>query len=102
QAIIDQDAEKGLGKSSISNDKSLMKALYKHAMERDMVQKDLSAFVELPSVGAKWEKGAFDDTTMHRLEKMAKEGFPWADTALILCYTGFRVSEFLGLTRVSY
>lgn len=102
QAIIDQDEAKGLSKSSISNDKSLMKALYKHAMERDMVQKDLSEFVELPSVGAKWEKGAFDDTTMHRLEKMAKEGFPWADTALILCYTGFRVSEFLGLTRFSY
>lgn len=102
QAIIDQDEANGLGKSSISNDKILMKALYKHAMERDMVSKDLSAFVELPSVGAKWEKGAFDDTTMHHLEKMAKEGFPWADTALILCYTGFRVSEFLGLTRFSY
>ena len=102
QSIIDQDEEDGLSKSSISNDKMLMKALYKHAMERDIVHKDYSAYVELPSVSAKYEKGAFDDITMKKLEQLAHDGFPWADTVLMLCYTGFRISEFLQLTRFSY
>lgn len=102
QSIIDQDEANGLSKSSISNDKMLMKALFKHATERDIVYKDYSAFVELPGVEAKHEKGAFDDITMRKLENLASSGFPWADTVLMLCYTGFRVSEFLGLTRFSY
>ena len=102
QAIIDEDERRGLSKSSINNDKILMKALFKYAMERDLVSKDYSAFVDLPVVGAKVEKGAFDDLQIAKLEQLAASGFPWADTALILCYTGFRVSEFLGLTRFSY
>lgn len=102
QDIIDQDEAKGLSKSSINNDLMLMRALFKHARERDLVEKDYTEFVELPQVGAKVEKGAFDDMAMHKLEKLAAEGFPWADTVLMLCYTGFRVSEFLGLTQFSY
>ena len=102
QEIIDQDEKNGLSKSSISNDKILMKALYKYAMERDIVSRDYSAFVELPTVGAKVKKGAFDEATIKRLWALADDSFPWADTVLILCYTGFRVSEFLGLTKNSY
>lgn len=102
QSIIDKDAAAGLSQSSINNDKILMKALYKHAMERDIVSKDYSAFVELPSVGAKMDKGAFTEEQILQLKTLAKDGFPWADTALMLCYTGFRVSEFLSLTKGSY
>lgn len=102
QGIIDQDEAAGLSQSSINNDKILMKALYKHAMERDIVAKDYSAFVELPSVGAKVEKGIFDEAQMKRLEALAQSGFPWADSVLMLCYTGFRISEFLALTPASY
>jgi len=102
QSIIDRDEKDGLSKSSISNDKMLMKALYKHAMERDIVTKDYSAFVELPTVGAKMEKGAFTEAQITQLKMLAEEGFLWADTVLMLCYTGFRVSEFLSLTKDSY
>lgn len=102
QRIIDQDETAGLSKSSINNDKILMKALFQYALERDIVAKDYSAFVELPTVGAKVEKGAFSEAQMARLEELAAAGFPWADTALMLCYTGFRVSEFLALTPASY
>lgn len=102
QRIIDQDESKGLSKSSINNDKVLIKSLYSYAMERDMVMKDYSAFVKLPCVDAKFEKGAFTDLQMKQLEKLAADGFPWADTVLMLCYTGFRITEFLTLTRFSY
>ena len=39
---------------------------------------------------------------MKKLEQLAADGFPWADTVLMLCYTGFRITEFLTLTRFSY
>lgn len=102
QSIIDSDEVAGLSKSSIDNDRMLMKALFKFALERDIISKDYSAFVELPTVKAKHEKGAFTDIQVKMLEQMAASNVPWADTALILCYTGFRISELLDLTRFSY
>lgn len=102
QGVIDRDEADGLSKSSINNDKMLMRALFRFAMERDMIGKDYSEYVQLPSVETKFEKGAFSDLQMKQLEKMVAEGFPWADTVLILCYTGFRISEFLSLTPFSY
>ena len=56
QAVIDRDEKAGLSKSSIRNDKTLMRALFRFAMERDIVMKDYSEFVELPAVGAKHKK----------------------------------------------
>ncbi len=102
QAVIDRDEKAGLSKSSIQNDKILMRALFRFAMERDIVMKDYSEFVELPSVAAKHEKGAFTDGQLRRLEQLVAEGRPYADTILMLCYTGFRVTEFLTLTPLSY
>jgi len=102
QAILDEDASKGASQSLINNDTVLIKALNSFAMERDIISKDYSAFLDIPHAGAKMEKGAFDDLTMKKLEKLAADGFPWADTVLMLCYTGFRISEFLALTRFSY
>lgn len=102
QAIIDRDEAAGLSKSSITNDKLLMRYLFRTALERDIVAKDYSDFVQLPSIGAKYEKGAFTDLQLKELERMAATGVPWADTVLMLCYTGFRITEFLTLTRFSY
>lgn len=84
------------------NDRLLMRALFRYAMKRDILAKDYSAFVEVPTMGAKYEKGSLSDLQIHKLEQMAKEGFPWADTVLILCYTGYRVGELLTLTPFSY
>ena len=102
QRVIDKDKEDGLSMSSISNDHILMRALYKYLMERDVVSKDYSAFVELPRVAAKHEKGAFDDLQIRKLEKLADAGVPWSDTVLILCYTGLRINELLALTPFAY
>lgn len=102
QSIIDDDERSGLSKSTLNNDKVLMKALFKFALERDIVVKDYSEFVQLPQVDAKYEKGSFTDTQLRQIKNMAAAGEPWADTVLILCYTGFRITEFLTLTRFSY
>lgn len=102
QSILDEDEDAGLSQSSINNDAILIKALYSYSMERDIVGKDYSKYLDIPSVGAKKPRNALNDIQIAQLFKMAAEGVPWADTVLILCYTGFRVSEFLTLTRFSF
>lgn len=102
QAIIDRDEAEGRSASSINNVKLLMSALFQYALERDIVVKDYSAFVQMPAVKAKYEKGAFTDEQMDLLWSLSQQGDEWADTVLILCYTGFRINEFLGLTPFSY
>lgn len=102
QAILDDGEAAELSQSSINNDALLIKALYAYSMERDIVGKDYSRYLDIPSVDAKKKKGAFNDLQLHKLEQMAAAGEPWADTVLMLCYTGFRITEFLSLTRFSY
>lgn len=102
QAILDEDEDECRSQSLINNDAILIKALYNCAMERDIVGKDYSAYLDIPSVGAKRPRDALSDLQVAQLAKMAASGVPWADTALILCYTGFRVSELLNLTPFSY
>ena len=102
QDIIDKDEAEGRSQSTISNDKLLMSTLFRFAMERDIIVKDYSQFIVTPTVTAKHEKGAFSEKQITQLTNMAKEGVPWAETVLVLCYTGFRISEFLSLTAQSY
>ena len=102
QSILDEDEDAGLSQSSINNDALLIKALYGFSMERDIVGKDYSRYLDVPSVGAKRPRNSLSDLQVAQLDRMAAAGVPWADTALMLCYTGFRVSEFLRLTRFSY
>lgn len=102
QSILDEDEENGLSQSLINNDAMLIKALYRYSMERDIVAKDYSKYLDIPSVDAKRKRDAFSDLQMAKLEQLARDGFPWADTALMLCYTGFRISEFLELTPFAY
>lgn len=80
----------------------LMHALNEYAMQRDWISKDYSQFVQTPKVDTKHQKGAFTRLEPKRLEDLAASGFPGADSALALCLTGLRTSEFLTLTRFSY
>lgn len=102
QALLDEDEDSGLSQSSINNDALLIKSLYNYAMERDIAGKDYSKYLDIPSVGAKRPRDSLNDLQLAKLSKLAADGVPWADTALMLCYTGFRVSEFLQLTRFAY
>ncbi|MBD5169357.1 MAG: tyrosine-type recombinase/integrase [Oscillibacter sp.] len=102
QSILDEDEDEGRSQSLINNDAILIKALYSYSMERDIVGKDYSAYLDIPSVSAKHPRDALNDFQVAQLAKLAADGVPWADTALMLCYTGFRISEFLSLTRFSY
>lgn len=102
QALLDEAEDMGKSQSTINNIAILVKALYRYAMERDIVGKNYSDYLDIPSVDPIKAKGALNDLQLAQLEQMAQAGVQWADTVLILCYTGFRISEFLSLTRFSY
>lgn len=102
QSILDEDEDAGLSQSTINNDASLIRALYAHSMKHGIVERDLSPYLEVPTVDPKVKKGALNDIQLTQLEKLATAGTPWADTALMLCYTGLRITEFLTLTQFSY
>lgn len=102
QSCIDQAVAGGLAPSTSAKIKVLMGVLNKYAMQRDIILKDYSAFVDLPHAQARQKRDGLDDIQLGKLQQLAAAGTPWADTAMILCYTGFRVSELLQLTPTAY
>lgn len=99
QEIIDTAEENGNSRSSMEKDKALMTILFDYAMQKDIVYKNYGAFVDLPTLGDKTERDAFTDIEMQKIEQSK---VPYADLILVMCYTGFRISEFLSLTAFSY
>lgn len=102
QSILDEDEDAGLSQSTINNDAILIKALYAYSMERDIVGKDYSKYLDIPSVGAKRPRDALSDAQVSRLADLAAAGVPRADLALILCYTGLRITELLQLPSAGF
>lgn len=102
QAVLDTDARNGASKSTISKDSVLIKSLSRFALERDWITKDYAQFLVIPSSAPKFEKGAFNELELKRIEHLAAEGVQGADAALVLCYTGFRITELLTLTHFSF
>lgn len=101
QSIIDEAVKKVLSYSTLHKTKAFAGLLCDYAVQSDTVNKNYASFVVLPKE-EKTEKVPFNDIELHAIEKAAQEGFTYADLILIMCYTGWRVSEFLSLTPFSY
>lgn len=94
------EVRKPLSKSYITKIKALLTQLYDYAMENNVVDRNYASLVKLP----KMESGkirAFTDLEFATLEK-GWGSVQGGDACYVLCYTGFRVSEFCELTRFSY
>lgn len=81
--------------------KSLASQLFKYAMQNDIVNKNYADFIVLPKSEVE-EKEPFSTIELTKIEKAADKGIPFADCILIMCYMGWRIGEFLALTRFSY
>ena len=93
QRIID---ELDKSKSTKSKIKLLAGLLYKYAMQNDIVNKNYAEFVRLDKT-EKNEKDIFTDIEIETLRK--NDTIAFADTILILIYTGMRISELLTLSK---
>lgn len=98
QKIIDDNDN--MSQSSLSKIKLLLIQLYKYALENDIINKNYAEFIILPKKETK-SKDSFTDLEVAKIEK-AVNTVPFADVILCMCYTGFRINEFLSLTPFSY
>ena len=78
QSILDDAEIQGLSQSTINNAAILIRALCAYAAQRDIIGKDYSVYLDVPSVDPKQKKGAFTDLQVKQLENMAASGMPWA------------------------
>lgn len=98
QDIINDAYGAGLSKSSLQKIRTLCAQLFEYALEHDIAPKDYSQFIKLPKFEND-EKERYTDLEIKRLWDSVH--VPWVDTILMLIYTGFRINEFLALTRFS-
>lgn len=101
QDIVDRMEEEGKSLSSMRNVKLLAGMLEKHAMKYDIIEKNYAEYIELPAE-VRQEKEIFTAEQLERIEIAAENGDSFARLIVILCYTGWRISEFLALTAADY
>ena len=86
--------------STLSKVKALLTQMYDYAVQNDIIDKNYAKFIRLPKK-EKTIKDCFSDLELKKIEQ-AVGIIPWADVILMMCYTGFRVTEFLTLTQHCY
>lgn len=89
------DLTRKLKKGSLEKIKLLVVMLYDYAMQNDICNKNYGKYIELPKE-TKAEKEIFTDLEIKKLTENIN--LPYADTILIMIYTGMRVNEMLSLT----
>lgn len=90
-----------LSKSAMQKIKALLTQLYSYCMANDIVHQNYAALVKIPKDAQEGQQRALTDLEFAKLEKGYKD-IPGGDACYVLCYTGFRVTEFCTLTRFSY
>lgn len=89
-----------LSKSYITKIKALLTQLFDHAVENNIVDRNYASLVKIPKMEA-GKRRPLTDLEFAKLEK-GWSAAPGGDACLVLCYTGFRVTEFCQLTKFSY
>jgi len=100
QKIINNLRNQNFSYSTMHKVKLLIGLLYEYAIDNRITDKNLGKKIKLKKLDSK-EKETFTDLEIKIIEKAAEEGDVWAGTIMILLYTGFRISEFLHLTKFS-
>lgn len=98
QQIIDL-AAKDKSRSTLEKIKTLVVMLSEYAMQNDMIDKNYGGFIKLPKA-ERSSKKSFTHDELTKIENAAKDGVPFADCILMLCYSGWRITEFLNLRSV--
>lgn len=100
QAVIDLNT-KEKSRSTLEKIKTLAVMLGDYAMTLDIVKKNYASYIELPP-NTRSNKKSFTEDELKLIEKAAEDGVQWVDCVLMMCYTGFRITEFLSITKQSY
>lgn len=93
QSVIDRCTSRS--KSSLNNIKIIFHTVFKYAMQNDFIDKDYSEYVIIDNVTEKKDKNIFTDEEIAILWQHSDNFY--CKLALILIYTGFRITELLTL-----
>lgn len=90
-----------LSKSAMEKIKALLTQMYKYCMANNIVLQNYAELVRIPKDAKEGKQRALTDLEFAKLEKnfMTVTG---GEACYVLCYTGWRVTEFCQLTRFSY
>ena len=97
QSILDNY---NLSHAYMEHIKNLFNQMYKYALEYDIVQKDFSQFCKITKEDDDEHGIPFSNEDIAKLWTAA-DSVPYADTILILIYSGWRVGEFLHLDEIN-
>ncbi len=94
QRIVDNLVEKGRSRSSCDKVRILANKLSKHALERDIINKNYAQFIKLPKEG-KREQEIFSDKEIETLFKNRQS--LTAQIILTFIYSGMRIEELFSI-----
>lgn len=90
-----------LSRSALEKIKALFSQLYKYCMANNIVDRNYAELVKIPKGAKSGTLRAFTDLEFAVLEKGYKD-IDGGEACYVLCYTGWRVTEFCMLTKFSY
>lgn len=90
-----ENAMYALKPSMQPNFKNAMKQLYKHAIKYEIVDKDLSFYIQPEKV----ERGERKPFTLEQIERIRAFDHKYNDIVIILLYTGMRINELLKMKK---
>ncbi|MCM1400319.1 MAG: site-specific integrase [Clostridium sp.] len=97
QSIIDDYT---LSHAYMEHIKNLFRQLYAYALEYDIAQKDYSAYVSITKADDDEHGVPFTDNDIETLWNAYNNHVPNSDLVLMLIYSGWRISEFVGINEI--
>lgn len=98
QSIIRTMSSEGITYASQKKCRQLFHEMYKYAIKYELMptNSDISKFVDIDKHVTVVKKSPFNTRQLNRVRKLDDK---WRETVEILCYTGLRCSELLGLKK---
>ncbi len=92
QNLVNLTASQGYSRSAVTDLVTLIRQLYRFAYPREMCSKEYGKYVLMPYTAEEKHHQAFNDKELGILWKYRDD--PIIRMVLIMCYSGFRISEF--------
>ena len=101
QYCVDLQEQAGVSRSALHQMKVIAGLIETFAVQMDLITRNYAEFIILPKE-EQTEKSIFTDFNLKKITESAKNGSDIAKHILIMCYTGWRIQEYLNLTVFDY
>ena len=92
QNLVNRTAEAGYSRSAVTDLVTLIRQIYRFAYPRELCSREYGKYVVMPSTVEETHHQDFTDEELRILWKHQED--PVINMILIMCYSGFRISEF--------